>query len=114
MWSVLGAHAIFRGLAVPKSSVRQRAWSFAVRSSEDSRYVATIVPAGVQRKTSDIPAPGLALMKASGYAKANWTPLVRFPKLLLRPGHYTYRVELRAAFNPARKRVFVSRAFIVR
>jgi hypothetical protein len=114
MRSVLGAHAIFRGLTVPKSSVRQRAWSFAVRSAEDSRYVATIVPAGAARKTSDIPGPGLALMKASGFAKANWTPLVRFPKLLLRPGRYTYRVELRAAFNPLRKRVFVSRAFVVR
>jgi hypothetical protein len=112
--SVLGARAIFRGLAAPKSSIRQRAWSFAVRTSEDSRYVASIVPAGAKRTTSDIPGPGLALMKASGYAKANWTPLVRFPKLLLRPGRYTYRVELRAAFNPARKRVFVSRAFVVR
>ena len=112
--SVLGAHAIFRGLAVPKSSIRQRSWSFAVRTSEDSRYVARIVPAGAARTTADIGAPGLALMHASGYAKANWTPLVRFPKLLLRPGRYTYRVELRAAFNPARERVFVSRPFVVR
>ena len=115
MRTVLGARAIFRGLAVPKSSVRQRAWSFAVRTGEDSRFVATIIPARrPARTTVDVPAPPLPLMQASGYAKANWTPLVRFPKLFLPPGRYAYRVELRAAFNPARHRVFVSRSFVVR
>jgi hypothetical protein len=53
-------------------------------------------------------------MQAVGYAKANWTPLVQFPKLFLAPGRYVYRVDLRAAFNPGRHRTFVSRAFVVR
>jgi hypothetical protein len=113
--TVLGAHAMFRGLATPKSSVRQRAWSFALRTAEDSRYVATVIPAaqraraGVGSLTTPLP-----LLRAAGVARANWTPLVRFPKLFLAPGRYAYRVELRAAFNPARRKVFVSSTFVVR
>ena len=97
------------------SASRQRAWGFAVRTSEDARYVATIVPEnGTARTTVDVPVAPLAPMEAVGYAKANWTPLVRFPRRFLPPGRYAYRVDLQAAFNPARHRVVVSRTFVVR
>ncbi len=113
--TVLGARGFFPGLAVPKLASRQRAWGFAVRTAEDARYVATIVPAnGPARTTYDVPGAPLATMEAVGYAKANWTPLVRFPKRFLPPGRYVYRVDVHAAFNPARHKVIVSRAFVVR
>jgi hypothetical protein len=113
--TVLGARAMFRGLATPKSSVRQRAWSFALRAAEDSRYVATVIPAAQRaRAGADSLTSPLPLLRAAGVAKANWTPLVRFPKLFLAPGRYAYRVELRAAFNPARRKVFISGTFVVR
>jgi hypothetical protein len=113
--SVLGAQAFFHGLTVPKVASRQRAWSFAVRTAEDARYVATIVPARQPTRTTyDAPASPPALLRTTGYAKANWTPLVRFPKRYLRPGRYAYRVVLQAAFNPARQKVVISRTFVVR
>ena len=119
MWkpnrTVLGAKVFFRGLAIPKVSSRQRAWGFAVRTAEDARYVATVVPArSPVRTTFDVPVSPLAQMRASGYAKANWTPLVRFPKRYLPPGRYAYRVVLQAAFNPTRQKVVLSRTFVVR
>ena len=113
--TVLGAHAIFRGLAIPKLSSQQRAWGFAVRTAEDARYVATIVPVGrTARTTVDVPVAPRPRLQAVGYAKANWTPLVRFPRRYLPPGRYAYRVDLRAAFNPGRRRIVVSRTFVVR
>ena len=113
--SVLGAKGLFHGLAIPKLASRQRAWGFAVRTAEDARYVATIVPAGrPARATVDVPVSPLAKMRVVGYAKANWTPLVRFPSRYLPRGRYAYRVVFRAAFNPARQKVVVSRTFIVR
>jgi hypothetical protein len=39
---------------------------------------------------------------------------VRFPRRFLPPGRYVYRVDLRAAFNPARHRVVLSHTFVVR
>ena len=113
--TVLGAKALFSGLSTPKSSLRQRAWGFAVRTAEDARYVATIIPASrPARTTVDVPIAPLPQLVTTGYAKANWTPLVRFPRHSLPPGRYVYRVDLQAAFNSARHRVLVSRAFVVR
>ena len=113
--TVLGARAFFRGLATPKVSSRQRAWGFAIRTAEDAQYLATILPAkhGV-RTTVDVPVAPRPQLQTAGYAKANWTPLVRFPRRFLPPGRYVYRVDLRAAFNTARHRVVVSRTFVVR
>jgi hypothetical protein len=113
--TVLGAQVFFHGLAIPKVASRQRAWGFAVRTAEDARYVATVVPvSGSKRTTADVPTAPAAKMRTVGYAKANWTPLVRFPKRHLPPGRYAYHLVLQAAFNPARKRVVVSRTFVVR
>ena len=112
---MLGAQVFFHGLTIPKVASRQRAWGFAVRTAEDARYVATIVPAKPPTRTTyDVPAPAQAKLRASGYAKANWTPLVRFPRRYLAPGRYAYRIVLQAAFNPARQKVVVSRTFVVR
>jgi hypothetical protein len=113
--TVLGAQVFFHGLAIPKVASRQRAWGFAVRTAEDARYVATVVPvSGSKRTAADVPTAPAAKMRTVGYAKANWTPLVRFPKRHLPPGRYAYHLVLQAAFNPARKRVVVSRTFVVR
>jgi hypothetical protein len=113
--TVLGAQVFFHGLAIPKVASRQRAWGFAVRTAEDARYVATVVPvSGSKRTTADVPTAPAAKMRTVGYAKANWTPLVRFPKRHLPPGRYAYHLVLQAEFNPARKRVVVSRTFVVR
>jgi hypothetical protein len=112
--TVLGAHAYFTGLTTPKVASRQRAWGFAVRTAEDAHYVATILPADHARTTVDIPVPARPQMQTAGYANANWTPLVRFPRRFLPPGRYVYRVDLRAAFNPARRRVVLSHTFVVR
>ncbi len=112
---VLGARVFFRGLTVPKVSSRQRAWGFAVRTAEDARYVATVVPVRrATRTTTDVPVPLRPKLRAVGYAKANWTPRVRFPKRHLSPGRYAYRIVLKAAFNPGRQRLVVSRTFVVR
>jgi hypothetical protein len=86
--SVLGARVFFHGLAIPKSAARQRAWGFAVRTAEDSRYVATIVPATPARTTVASAASALPRMRAVGYVKANWTPVVSFPLSFLPPGRY--------------------------
>jgi hypothetical protein len=113
--TVLGARAYFRGLATPKSAARQRAWGFAVRTAEDARYTAAIVPVSRPARTRlDLPISPSPSMRAVGYAKANWTPLVRFPRRLLPPGRYAYRIDLQAVFDPARHGVVVSRPFVVR
>ena len=100
--SVLGARVFFRGLAVPKVSSRQRAWGFAVRTAEDARYVATVVPVGrADAHDDDVPVPLRPQLRAVGYAKANWTPRVRFPKRHLSPGRYVYRIVSRRRSIPA-------------
>jgi hypothetical protein len=110
--TVMGAHAYFRGLAVPKTK-KQRAWSFGVRTAENARYTAAIVRAP-SRTTLDPGTPAARpLMTAKGLVKANWTPLVQFPRHSLPPGRYEYKLQLSAVFNPLRSRVFVSRSFVV-
>jgi hypothetical protein len=110
--TVIGARAYFHGLALPKTK-KQLAWNFGVRTGEDARYVATIMPAP-SRTTLDPGTPAARpLLRAKGVAKANWTPLIRFPKHSLPQGRYVYRVELSALFNPLRSRIIVSHAFVV-
>ena len=47
------------------------------------------------------------VLSKSGTVNAHWSPLVK----QLRGGSYVYAIELRAAMNPARKSVLVSRPF---
>jgi hypothetical protein len=114
MTSVVGARALFRIVARPKTRL-QRAWSFAIRSGEDVTYSAAILRATPRvTATAASRAKPKPVLRASGTAKANWTPLVRFPRQALAPGRYIYRVELRAESNRDRRRTFVSRTFVVK
>jgi hypothetical protein len=112
--SVVGARALF-GPANVTHWWKQRVWSFGVRVGEDATYRASIVPAAgrgvlsVQQALKVKP-----VLTAHGYAKAAWTPLVRFPLHRLAPGRYAYMIVLHAAMDPTRQRVLVSRTFVVR
>lgn len=111
--TVSGARVFFG----PTSAVHwryQKVWGFSVRAGEDASYSASIVPVsgrGVLSVRAALRAH--PVLRARGYAKANWTPLVRFPTRRLRPGRYAYVVDLTAALAPARHRAFVSHAFVV-
>jgi hypothetical protein len=112
--TVVGARALF-GPTNATHWWKQRRWGFGVRVGEDATYRASIVPAAgrgvlsVQQALKVRP-----VLTTRGYAKAAWTPLVRFPLRRLAPGRYAYMVVLRAAMDPARQRVLVSRTFVVR
>jgi hypothetical protein len=90
-------------------------WSFGVRVGEDATYRASIVPASGRGVLSVRQALEVKpVLTTRGYAKAAWTPLVRFPLRRLPPGRYAYMVDLRAAVAPSRQRVLVSHPFVVR
>ncbi|HZP72556.1 MAG TPA: hypothetical protein VFA97_04165 [Gaiellaceae bacterium] len=111
--TVSGARVFF-GSASAVHWRYQKVWSFAVRAGEDATYRASIVPVsgrGVLSVRAALRAH--PVLSARGLAKANWTPLVRFPARRLNPGRYAYVVTLTAALAPARHRVFVSRTFVV-
>jgi hypothetical protein len=111
--TVSGARVFF-GSATAAHWRYQKVWSFSVRVGEDASYRASIVPVsgrGVLSVRAALRAhPALT---TRGYAKANWTPLVRFPSRRLTPGRYAYMVDLSAALAPGRHKVFVSRTFVV-
>jgi hypothetical protein len=110
---VVGAHAYF-GPARPHSP-KQRAWGFSLRAGEDTRYSASIIAVtGASRELSAREARrSQAIVMVRGYAHANWTPRVVFPKSPLQPGRYAYVLELQAALAPQRQAVFVSKPFSV-
>ena len=111
--TVSGARVFF-GSATTAHWRYQKVWSFSVRAGEDASYRASIVPVsgrGVLSVSAALKAH--PVLSTHGLAKANWTPLVRFPPRRLKPGRYAYVVNLTAALAPARHRVFVSRAFVV-
>ena len=107
--SVLGAKGLFHGLAIPKLASRQRAWGFAVRTAEDARYVATIVPAS--RPARDRRRSRLAARDdADDWLREGELDAARpVPQPL--PPAWPLRVpgRLPAAFNPARQKVVVQR-----
>lgn len=112
--TVIGARALFGSSKTPHWW-KQRVWSFGVRVGEDATYRAAIVPApgrGVLSARQALKAR--PTLTTRGYAKAAWTPLVRFPLRRLAPGTYAYVVNLRASLAPARTRVLVSHTFVVR
>jgi hypothetical protein len=111
--SVIGARALFPSGKTPHWW-KQKVWTFGVRVGEDATYRASIVPAPGRGVLSARQALGAKpMMTTRGYAKAAWTPLVRFPLHRLSPGRYAYVITLRAALAPARQRVFVSHTFAV-
>jgi hypothetical protein len=112
--SVIGARALFPSAKTPHWW-RQKVWSFGVRVGEDATYRASIVPApgrGVLSARQALKTK--PMLTTHGYAKAAWTPLVRFPLRRLAPGSYAYLITLKAALAPTRQRVFVSHTFVVR
>ena len=112
--TVIGARASF-GPTNVAHWWRQRVWSFGVRVGEDATYRAAIVPAAGRGVLSVRQALTVKpVLNTRGYAKAAWTPLVRFPLKQLAPGRYAYMIVLRAAMAPVRQRVLVSRTFVVR
>jgi len=112
--TVVGARALF-GPTNVTHWWRQRVWSFGVRVGEDATYRASIVPAAGRGVLSVRQALKVKpVLTTRGYAKAAWTPLVRFPLKRLAPGRYAYMIDLHAALAPGRHRVLVSRTFVVR
>ena len=112
--TVVGARALFGSPRTPHWW-RQRVWSFGVRVGEDATYRASVVPAPGRGVLSVRQALRVRpVLTAHGYAKAAWTPLIRFPLRRLPPGRYAYMIDLHAAVAPARERVFVSHPFVVR
>jgi hypothetical protein len=112
--SVIGAGARFSGLGRPKLLVN-RYWAFNARADEDAIYRAGIFRASTGRgQVARALATGRgAALSASGRVKAHWMLVVKFPGKRLRRGSYVYAIELRAAMNPARKSLIVSRPFRV-
>ena len=112
--TVVGARALFGSTKTPHWW-KQRVWSFGVRVGEDATYRASIVPASGRGVLSVREALKVTpVLTTRGYAKAAWTPLVRFPLRRLPQGRYAYMVDLRAAVAPGRQRVLVSHPFVVR
>ena len=111
--AVVGARALF-GPTNATHWWKQRVWSFGVRVGEDATYRASIVPAAGRATLSVRQAMKVKpVLTTHGYAKAAWTPLVRFPLKRLAPGRYAYMIDLHAAVAPGRSRVLVSRTFVV-
>ena len=112
--TVVGARALFGSTNITHWW-KQRVWSFGVRVGEDATYRASIVPVAGRGVLSTRQAlKTKPVLTTRGYAKAAWTPLVRFPLKRLAPGRYAYVIDLHAALAPARHRVLVSRTFAVR
>jgi hypothetical protein len=111
--AVIGAGARFVGLRKPKL-LTNLYWAFNATAGEEATYRAGIFRASRGRgQISRALAKGAGVLSKSGVVNAHWTPLVKFPGKKLKRGSYVYVIELRAAMNPARKSLFVSRPFRV-
>jgi len=112
--TVAGAQALFAAASATHWHFQTK-WNFRLRVGEDATYRAGIVRApgrgvlSVQTALQTHP-----VLTAHGYAKANWTPLVQFPRKRLAPGTYAFVLDVSAALAPVRHRAFVSRTFVVR
>ena len=112
--SVIGAGARFRGLGRTKPP-KHASWSFRATADEEASYRAGIFRASTGRGKIKrvLSGRGRAVLSKSGIVNAHWTPIVKFPDSRLRRGRYVYAIKLRAAMNPARDSLFVSRPFRV-
>jgi hypothetical protein len=119
MQSVLGAGADF-GKLKPQP-VRQTWWGFSATAKEDANYNAGIYKVDgrqlseqgrdeIVRSLSGQggPKPKLA---SRNTIKAYWAPIIRFAEKTLPRGNYAYGIRMRAAMNPDRTKIFVSRPF---
>ena len=119
--TVLGAGVSFGKLKPSRRT--QRWWGFSATAKEDALYNAGIYRVG-SRKLSEQgrdqvvrsvsgqggPAPQLVTRNR---INAYWAPIVRFAKKTLPVGNYVYGIRMRAAMNPGRTSIFVSRPFRV-
>ena len=112
--SVIGAGARFSGLGRAWRT-KNRSWSFRATADEEATYRAGIFRASTGRGKIKRALSGRrgAVLSTSGVIKAHRNPIVEFPESRLRRGRYVYAIKLRASMNPARDRMFVSRAFRV-
>lgn len=115
--TVAGARALFpRGNVVPAN---RRSWVFRVRADESARFRAGIFrvtgPSKVDRKgIARYLARSGGVLRATGAAKAHWTPQVKFRSRKLAPGWYVYGVRLAAETNAKRASTFVSKPFRIK
>jgi hypothetical protein len=112
--SVIGAGARFSGLGKPKL-LTNLYWAFNATADEEATYRAGIFRASTGRRqiAGALAAGRGGALSKSGLVNAHWTPLIKFPGKKLKRGSYVYAIELRAAMNPTRKALFVSRPFRV-
>lgn len=121
--TVTAAKADFQSALGPKPAA-QKYWGFQATAQEDSTYSAGIFrvagpngASGQERAAMERSLAGSAARKpvlsAQGKIKAYWSPIVRFPSRKLTPGYYAYGITIRAALNPDRDKLFVSKAFKV-
>jgi hypothetical protein len=105
------------------SRLNQTWWGFSATAKEDALYNAGIYRVdgralseqgrdAIVRSLSGArgPKPKLA---AHNLIKAYWSPIVRFAQRRLARGSYVYGIRMRAAMNPGRTKIFVSRPFKV-
>jgi hypothetical protein len=112
---VVGGRAAF-GLGNALASHKRTSWGFNVTAGEQASYVAAVYPRGASKAVRSLAAkraPG-AVLTTEGSVRAGLRPRVSFPRKTLEPGTYVYAVRLRAAMNPRRTTVLVSRPFTVR
>jgi hypothetical protein len=118
---VVGARAAFGKLGAQHSSKRR--WGFSVTAREDAASEAGVFAAGGRQLSEERRAAIVRSLSGGGGVKpilrtrspvrANWVTLLRFGGRRLAPGTYVYAVRVRAAMNPGRASVFVSRTFQV-
>jgi hypothetical protein len=119
--TVLGAGVAFGKLKA--SRLDQKWWGFSATAKEDAFYNAGIykVPGRIlSEQGRDAIVRSLSgsggsppKLKTSDVIKAYWAPIIRFPQKKLARGNYAYGIRMRAAMNPNRQRIFVSRPFQV-
>lgn len=119
--SVLGASVDFGKLKT--SPLNQTWWGFSATAKEDANYNAGIYKvdgralsgderAGIVRSLSGSGGPD-AKLTDKNVINAYWAPIIRFPSKTLPRGNYVYGIRIRAAMNPDRTKIFVSRPFQV-
>jgi hypothetical protein len=121
--TVVGANAAFK---VKTQWWKQTWWGFTAGASEDATITGGVFRLGGKSLTParrDAIVRGLSgstgagakapVFQKSGFVRAYWTQLVRFPSKRLQPGYYVYAAKLTATMNANRTAVFTSPAFKV-
>jgi hypothetical protein len=119
----VGVHLSFVGGARARS-VRNTTWNFVAGSEEGSLYSAGIFRVRRRGKVSSAVRArivrslrysrgGGAVLRSTGKLTGGWDRVIPFRAKRLRPGLYVYGARIVAELNPARKAVYIGRAFSV-